>query len=42
MLAYILIAIVHEERNLVALFGRDYEEHRGRAGKLIPRLGRTA
>jgi len=41
MLAYILIAIVHEERDLVASFGKDYEDYRGRAGKLIPRFGRA-
>ncbi len=40
MLAYILIAIVHEERDLIGLFGSDYEEYRGRAGMLIPKLGR--
>jgi protein-S-isoprenylcysteine O-methyltransferase Ste14 len=38
MTIYILIAIVHEERDLVALFGKDYEEYRGRAGKLVPKL----
>ena len=31
MLAYILIAIVHEERDLIGLFGKDYEEYRGPA-----------
>ena len=40
MLAYILIAIVYEERDLIGLFGRDYEDYRGRAGMLIPKLGR--
>lgn len=40
MTLYILIAIVHEERDLVGLFGEDYEAYRGRAGKLIPKLGR--
>jgi methanethiol S-methyltransferase len=40
MTIYILIAIVHEERDLVALFGKDYEAYRGRAGKLVPKLGR--
>jgi len=40
MTFYILIAIRHEERDLVALFGADYEAYRGRAGMLIPRLGR--
>ncbi len=38
MTIYILIAIVHEERDLVGMFGKDYEEYRGRAGKLVPRL----
>jgi protein-S-isoprenylcysteine O-methyltransferase Ste14 len=40
MTVYILIAIGHEERDLVGLFGARYEEYRGRAGKLIPRFGR--
>lgn len=38
MTAYILIAIRHEERDLVALFGADYEAYRGRVGMLAPRL----
>ena len=38
MTVYILIAIRHEERDLVALFGKDYEDYRGRAGMLIPKL----
>ena len=38
MTLYILIAIRHEERDLVGLFGEDYESYRGRAGMLIPRL----
>lgn len=42
MLAYILVAIVYEERDLVGLFGADYEAYRTRAGKLIPRFGRGA
>ena len=37
---YILIGIMHEERDLVALFGRDYEDYRSRVGMLIPGLGR--
>jgi methanethiol S-methyltransferase len=40
MLGYILIAIIHEERDLIGLFGKDYEDYRGRAGMLIPRFGR--
>jgi protein-S-isoprenylcysteine O-methyltransferase Ste14 len=38
MTVYILIAIRHEERDLVALFGEDYEDYRGRAGMLVPKL----
>ena len=40
MTAYVLIAIRHEERDLVGLFGRDYEEYRARVGMLTPRLRR--
>ena len=39
MTVYILIAIRHEERDLVAVFGAEYEAYRGRAGMLIPKLG---
>ena len=39
---YILIAIRYEERDLVGVFGADYEAYRGRAGMLIPRLRRRA
>jgi protein-S-isoprenylcysteine O-methyltransferase Ste14 len=42
MSAYMLIAIRYEERDLVGLFGRDYEEYRGRVGMLTPRLRRRA
>lgn len=42
MSVYILIAIRHEERDLVALFGRDYEDYRGRVGMLVPGVGRSA
>lgn len=38
MSAYMLIAIRHEERDLVALHGRDYEEYRSRVGMLLPRF----
>jgi protein-S-isoprenylcysteine O-methyltransferase Ste14 len=38
MTLYILIAIRHEERDLVALFGADYEAYRTRAGMLMPKL----
>lgn len=42
MSVYMLIAIRYEERDLTALFGRDYEEYRGRVGMLCPRLRRSA
>jgi protein-S-isoprenylcysteine O-methyltransferase Ste14 len=38
MSIYMLIAIQYEERDLVGLFGRDYEEYRETAGMLTPRL----
>ena len=37
---YMLIAIRYEERDLVGLFGKDYEDYRGRVGMLIPRFRR--
>lgn len=37
---YMLIAITFEERDLVALFGKDYEDYRANVGKLAPRFGR--
>ena len=40
MTVYILIAIRHEERDLVGLFGATYEDYRRRAGMLIPKFGR--
>ena len=40
MSVYMLIAISYEERDLVGLFGRDYEEYRGKVGMLTPRLRR--
>lgn len=40
MTVYVLIAIRHEERDLVSLFGADYEDYRGRVGMLVPRFGR--
>jgi protein-S-isoprenylcysteine O-methyltransferase Ste14 len=40
MTLYILIAIRYEERDLVGLFGTDYQEYRRRAGMLIPKFGR--
>ena len=41
MSAYMLIAIGHEERDLTAFYGRDYEEYRAGVGKLLPRFRRT-
>jgi protein-S-isoprenylcysteine O-methyltransferase Ste14 len=40
MTVYILIAIRHEERDLVGLFGTAYQDYRHRAGMLIPKFGR--
>jgi protein-S-isoprenylcysteine O-methyltransferase Ste14 len=40
MSAYILIALHYEERDLVGLFGADYENYRTRVGMLIPGIGR--
>lgn len=40
--AYMLIAIRHEEKDLVGLFGRDYELYRERVGMLTPRLRRRS
>lgn len=42
MSIYMLIAISYEEKDLVAYFGREYEEYRGRVGMLIPGIGRKA
>jgi protein-S-isoprenylcysteine O-methyltransferase Ste14 len=39
---YMLIAIQYEERDLVRMFGSDYEDYRKSAGKLTPRLRRRA
>jgi protein-S-isoprenylcysteine O-methyltransferase Ste14 len=39
---YMLIAIRHEEHDLVGLFGKDYEEYRQRVGMLMPRFRRTS
>lgn len=41
MSVYILIAIGHEERDLIDAFGQDYEDYRRRVGKLAPRIGRA-
>jgi protein-S-isoprenylcysteine O-methyltransferase Ste14 len=35
---YILVALHYEERDLVGLFGADYEDYRSRVGMLIPRF----
>jgi methanethiol S-methyltransferase len=41
MSVYMLIAIEYEERDLVRLFGDDYEAYRRRVGKLMPGVGRS-
>jgi protein-S-isoprenylcysteine O-methyltransferase Ste14 len=40
MSVYMLIAIRYEERDLVGLFGRDYEEYQARVGMITPRMRR--
>jgi methanethiol S-methyltransferase len=40
MSVYMLIAIQYEERDLVGLFGEDYERYRREVGMLTPRFGR--
>ena len=40
MSAYMLVAIGYEERDLVRLFGSEYEDYRARVGKLAPRVVR--
>ena len=40
MSVYMLIAIRHEERDLVSLFGKDYETYREDVGMLTPRFRR--
>jgi protein-S-isoprenylcysteine O-methyltransferase Ste14 len=40
MSVYMLIAIRYEERDLVGLFGEDYERYRRDVGMLIPGVGR--
>lgn len=42
MSAYMLIAIRYEERDLVQLFGDDYETYRRNVGMLAPRMRRRA
>lgn len=39
MSTYMLIAIGYEERDLVALFGPQYEAYRENVGMLAPRMG---
>jgi protein-S-isoprenylcysteine O-methyltransferase Ste14 len=41
MTAYILIAIVLEERDLIAMFGDRYRRYRTTTGMLIPGIGRS-
>lgn len=38
--AYMLIAIRYEERDLVQLFGPEYEQYRRQVGMLAPRMRR--
>lgn len=38
MSVYMLIAIQYEERDLVGMYGRDYEDYRSRVGMLTPRF----
>jgi len=40
MSGYMLIAIRYEERDLVGLFGKDYENCRRDVGMLMPRFRR--
>jgi protein-S-isoprenylcysteine O-methyltransferase Ste14 len=42
MSAWMLMAIRAEEKDLVALFGRDYEEYQSRVGMLAPGIGRAS
>lgn len=41
MTVYILIAIRYEERDLVGMFGADYEVYRSRVEMLVPGVGRS-
>ena len=40
MSAYMIIAIRYEERDLVGMFGKDYEDYRERVGMLSPKMRR--
>lgn len=40
MTVYVLIAIRYEERDLVGVFGADYEDYRRRVGTLVPGIGK--
>uniref|UniRef100_UPI0035CA66B8 methanethiol S-methyltransferase n=1 Tax=uncultured Sphingomonas sp. TaxID=158754 RepID=UPI0035CA66B8 len=42
MTAYVLIAIWHEERDLVDMFGDEYRDYRARVGMLAPGIGRRS
>lgn len=42
MSLYMLVAIRYEERDLVGLFGEEYEDYRRRVGMLAPRIRRGA
>lgn len=42
MSAYMLVAIHYEERDLVGLFGEDYENYRRNVGMLAPKMRRKA
>jgi protein-S-isoprenylcysteine O-methyltransferase Ste14 len=39
MTGYMLVALVFEERDLIAHFGRQYEEYRDRVPMFVPRVG---
>jgi hypothetical protein len=39
MTAYMLVAVVFEERDLIAYFGHQYEEYRRRVPMFVPWLG---
>ena len=42
MSVYMLIAIRYEERDLISMFGRDYELYREKVGMLTPRFRRRS